>query len=237
MDRDQVADQRIRRGSILQPSDGVTAYLADDHPTDAPAVGRKGDWIQTVSGRQYWPLDPRPEEIEIGDVAHALGMLCRFTGHCLRFYSVAEHSVHVFAVVRAHFQRMDDTYEADKYRRQERTALLHDGPEFALNDIARPVKRSITGYADIEEDNWVAFADRFNLTMGPTVGEIIKLADSAVLLAEQAALMVAPPAPWAPIIVPAPMLADAHAALAAAGSGWGPNRAKWEFLQAYEAVK
>jgi hypothetical protein len=52
-------------------------------------------WIQTVSGRQFWPLAPKAEDVDIGDIAHALAMKCRYSGHTQKFYSVAEHSVHI----------------------------------------------------------------------------------------------------------------------------------------------
>lgn len=54
---------------------------------------RRGDWMQTYTGRQFWPLDPLPEDVFIEDIAHALSMQCRYAGHVTRFYSVAEHSV------------------------------------------------------------------------------------------------------------------------------------------------
>ena len=41
-------------------------------------IGR-GDWMQTATGRQFWPMDPRPHEVFIEDIAHALSMICRFT--------------------------------------------------------------------------------------------------------------------------------------------------------------
>ena len=66
---------------------------------------RCGDWIQTFTGRQFWPLDPHVDEIYIEDIAHSLSMQCRFTGHSLRFYSVAEHSVLVSYAVPAATQR------------------------------------------------------------------------------------------------------------------------------------
>ena len=33
---------------------------------------RNGAWIQTVTGKQFWPMDARPEEVDIEDIAHAL---------------------------------------------------------------------------------------------------------------------------------------------------------------------
>ena len=38
---------------------------------------RIGDWIQTYTGKCFYPLDPRPEEIDIMDIAHSLSMTCR----------------------------------------------------------------------------------------------------------------------------------------------------------------
>jgi hypothetical protein len=87
---------------------------------------RIGDWIQTCSGVAFYPFDPRPEEILIEDIAHALSMICRFTGHVARFYSVAEHSVHVSRLVPP---------------QHALAALLHDAAEAYLGDIARPIKR------------------------------------------------------------------------------------------------
>ncbi len=45
-------------------------------------VSRRGDWMQTFSGRKFWPLDPRVEEVFTEDIAHALANQCRFGGHC-----------------------------------------------------------------------------------------------------------------------------------------------------------
>lgn len=47
---------------------------------------RQGDWMQTYTGRLFWPLDPDPDEVEPLDIAHALGMICRYGGHADRFY-------------------------------------------------------------------------------------------------------------------------------------------------------
>lgn len=96
---------------------------------------RSGDWIQTATGGQFWPMDPQPDEIDINDIAHALAMLCRFGGHCLRFYSVAEHSVLLSHAVPPEHALW---------------ALLHDATEGYLVDMPRPIKAFLPGYKEAE---------------------------------------------------------------------------------------
>lgn len=38
-------------------------------------------WMQTFSGKVFYPLAPDPKLIDLGDIAHALSMQCRFAGH------------------------------------------------------------------------------------------------------------------------------------------------------------
>ena len=47
---------------------------------------RMGSWTQTYTGRQFWPMDPRADEIHIADIAHALSQLCRYNGHTRTHY-------------------------------------------------------------------------------------------------------------------------------------------------------
>ena len=49
---------------------------------------KEAAWIQTHSGRRFCPTSPNPDAIVIQDVAHALAMQCRFSGHCRKFYCV-----------------------------------------------------------------------------------------------------------------------------------------------------
>lgn len=140
---------------------------------------RRGDWIQTFRGGQFWPLDPRFDEVFIEDIAHALSMQCRFTGHCLRFYSVAEHSVFVSYAVPQEFALW---------------GLLHDASEAYLVDLARPVKRSVVGYAEAEDVVMRVICERFGLsTQMPAA---VKRADEAVLATEMAQNMAPPPSAW-----------------------------------------
>ncbi len=112
---------------------------------------RKGDWIQTYCGLEFYPADPRPEEIDISDIAHALSNICRFTGHSERFYSVAEHCVHVSRCV-----GQEDAL----------WALLHDASEAYICDMARPVKHGTPIgpiYKEIESAIMAAVCRRFRL--------------------------------------------------------------------------
>ena len=133
---------------------------------------RHGDWMQTFSGKAFWPLDPRPEEVDIRDIAHALSMQCRYAGHCLRFYSVAEHCVMLVYEMRRHTRRL------------QIDLLLHDAAEAYLVDVPRPVKRYLTGYREAEARVDAAIRKHFVLFRRPH--KRVKALDNAILHDEQA---------------------------------------------------
>lgn len=146
--------------------------------------GRLGDWIQTFTGLVMYPLDPRPEEICIEDIAHALSNLCRFTGHCREFYSVADHSVRV-------------SYTCDP--KDALWGLLHDAPEAYLADMSRPVKRfSEFGriYQGIEDRLMEVIAEKFGLRPGYLAPANVKHADAVLLATEKRDLMQGCFKPW-----------------------------------------
>lgn len=141
---------------------------------------RKGDWILTAGGRQFWPLDPRAEEVCIEDIAAALSLQCRYGGHCRWHYSVAQHSVYVSYQVPA---------------QHALAGLLHDATEAYCVDVPRPLKASLHGYAEIEAGLWRVIAARFGLA--EELPDCVHDADGAVLLAEKAQIMPPSPADWA----------------------------------------
>lgn len=157
--------------------DSKTAALWAEYREYAPA--RKGDWMQTFSGRPYWTSDPRPEDIFIEDVAHALAMMCRYTGACRDHYSIAEHSVHVSYLVP---------------RLLAFQGLMHDGPEYVLNDMNRPTKLELPDYQALEDLNWRVFARRFGLPYA--LDPLIKKMDTAICFAEKAAILNPSHLPW-----------------------------------------
>lgn len=145
-----------------------------------PAGGRIGDWIQTYTGRAFWPLDPQPSDIDIEDIAHALSNTCRFSGHCVMFYSVAEHSVFVSRLVPAEHAL---------------AGLLHDAAEAYMADVSRPLKPYLPNYKALEDTIEAAVAAAFGLEH-PWSPEV-KRADNAMLAAEAYQLMCRPPRAWA----------------------------------------
>lgn len=64
-------------------------------------------------------------------ICHCLSMQCRFNGGVYRFYSVAEHTVHLTRQA-----------EADGLPLVQQLFLwLHDAPEYELGDIVRKIKK------------------------------------------------------------------------------------------------
>lgn len=156
-------NDNVNEHGVFVGEPGASAYLRKD---DMP---RRGSYISTFTGR-FWPMDPRASEVRIEDIAHSLAMQCRYAGHGRRFYSVAEHSVHVAR------RLMDCGWHTAL------TGLLHDAPEAYLVDVPRPVKRALVGYKVAEEAVWLAIAEAFDLDAYlPTVVHIM---DSRIIADE-----------------------------------------------------
>lgn len=124
---------------------------------------RKGGWIITFTGKQFFPLDPRLEDIDVNDVAHALSNQCRFAGHCTSFYSVAQHCVLVSQMCPP-----DDAL----------WGLLHDATEAYLIDLPSPLKKSeeFAFYKTTEKNLMNVICDVFGLSHDepPSVKEVDK---------------------------------------------------------------
>ncbi|WP_234835770.1 phosphohydrolase [Sinorhizobium meliloti] len=205
--RQAIAVRHIARKLVELVRDETAPPPPENHVIGLES--RKGDWMQTVTGRQFWPIDPRPEDVHIEDIAHALSMMCRFGGHCDRFYSVAEHSV----LVSENVPPQDALW-----------ALLHDASEAYIADIVRPAKRFINGYKDIEGRIMAAVCGAFDL---PYIEpRSVKRADNAILADEAAKIMGTKPKDW---ILPEPPLGVRII-------GLSPADAKAAFLTRYRAL-
>ncbi len=131
-------------------------------------------WQRMLSGRRLDILDPSPVDVELSDIAHGLARVARWNGQTEGDYpfSVAQHSVLVLELFRAHNPGCD--------ARSEAQALLHDAPEYVMGDIISPFKAAMGGnYKDVESRLLSAIFLRFSLpaSMSALLAKQIKKAD------------------------------------------------------------
>lgn len=167
------------------------------------------DWIQTYTGKQFWPLEPRGEDIDILDIAHALSNLCRYGGHVEEFYSVAQHCVLVSDTVPAEFALY---------------GLLHDASEAYLIDVPRPIKHSLGMEAYRAAEKKLQTEIYFHFYLGANEPTEVKTADTQLLRTEQRDLMKPAPAAWKDYRV---------GALEMKIEPWTPRAASVTYLQRY----
>ena len=148
-------------------------------------MGLKDCWVQTYTGKQFFPLAPDVDSICIEDIANSLGKICRFNGHTICFYSVAEHSVYVSRSV---------SYENAMW------GLLHDASEAYLIDMPRPLKPVLNGYKEIEARVCKCIAAKFGLCW--PMPEEIKEIDTRILHDESLQVMSKKPRTWPQLHLP-----------------------------------
>ena len=144
---------------------------------------RKGDWFHTYSGKQFYPLDPRVDDICIRDIAHHLSLVCRFGGAVRAHYSVAQHSLMVADILPQHLKLQ---------------GLLHDATEAYVGDMVRPLKQSMPEYCKVEKSIWDAIVKKFSLPVEISVRDMgeIKWADNTALMTEKRDLLLHFPHDW-----------------------------------------
>lgn len=101
---------------------------------------RDPNQIRTYHGIDMDPFNPKPSDIRIEDIAHALAMLCRANGHISHFYSVGQHCLNCEQEAQAR----------GLSTRVRLFCLLHDATECYVSDLTRPVKRHFPLYYEAE---------------------------------------------------------------------------------------
>lgn len=148
-------------------------------------------WIQTYTGRRFNPTNPVVEAICIEDIAHALSMQCRFSGHVKEFYSVANHCILA-------------SYLCDT--KDKLHGLLHDASEAYLVDIPSPIKRSgqFNNYLEFEKRMEAALAKKFGIA--ESMPTSVKLVDELLLVTEARDLMSTKTHKWSNNAKPLPFI-------------------------------
>jgi len=145
------------------------------------------NWIQTFTGKKFYPLEPKKEDINITDIAHALSNQCRFAGHCTQFYSIAQHSVLVSLMCpEQHMLR----------------ALLHDAAETYLVDIPSPLKvlPEFEPYRIAEKRLMDVICEVFDLDKDEP--DIVKYVDKRMLATEARDLTLTEGRGWSSLVEP-----------------------------------
>ena len=97
--------------------------------------------IETYSGRFFDYLNQSQFDMDPPSIAHALGNICRYTGHARFFYSVAAHSLLCEEIARMRELSL----------RVQLLCLVHDAHEAYVGDVNTPLKLAMNGaFAAIE---------------------------------------------------------------------------------------
>lgn len=124
--------------------------------------------LQMNSGKVVKLTEMKPDDILIEDIAHHLAMKVRWNGSVNRFYSVAEHCIHV-----ASFVPLELKLEA----------LLHDAPGAYLFDIPRLLYNIFPFLVALEDSLHFVTAEKFGLHM--PYHEKVREADDYMLTQER----------------------------------------------------
>jgi len=109
--------------------------------------------INTLSGKVINLLDPKPEEINIEDIARGLAYNCHFGGHTPKFFSIAQHCLMVVQMMK------EDNCSTELMM----AGLLHDAAEAYLGDVVKPLKVELDRYQEIENKMLSVIFEKYNI--------------------------------------------------------------------------
>lgn len=185
------------------------------------AVDRFGCLNNTikVSAGHYVDLaNPDPSTIDIKSIAAALSKICRFGGHCPKFYSVAEHSLLATTLASSEGVR-DDALKA---------VFLHDAAEAYIGDMVKPLKVTMPQYGEAEQRIEAAIQAAFGIDFDRYM-DVIKRYDRAMLKAEKVAMWPEDTEKWAGFSE-----IEDHVVIF---GFWGPTEAERQFLAMAELMR
>lgn len=174
-------------------------------------------WIQTYGAGVFHPEKLQDNRYNIKAIAHSNSMMCRFRGHCNKFYSVAEHEVRVARWL------METTPQWQEVHYQ---GLMHDTHEaFWIGDIPAPYKGLglLRDAVSFEEKIMTSLSNFFKFPF--PFPHAIKVADKVLLVTEARDLMRPVVANWHEEIGYNPLNSKIRP--------WSPHKARREFLDLF----
>lgn len=170
----------------------------------------RGDWMQTFSGKRFYPLAPHPADVDIVDIAHHLSMICRYGGAAKFHYSVAQHCVLMAECAP---------------REHKLRALLHDAAEAYVGDMVRPLKKSreMIGFGIAERAVELAVCNALKISY-PIANDVVHDLDNRILLDEREQVMTVTDHDWSVEGESLGVIIDE----------WKQAYARQRFLRAYE---
>ena len=138
-------------------------------------------YMETFTGQCFFPDDPHPDMIRLEDIAHALSLQCRYGGHCMRFYSVAEHC----------FLLANHVVHKRLNPEIAMVALMHDAAEAYLMDLPRAIKTEVgEAYKNLEAKVEAVIWEKFGIVdIVKKWHGIVKELDGRIIVNEREALM------------------------------------------------
>jgi len=199
------------------PSDFETVQdqTPDDLKLPTDTAYKAASFIETYTGRPFWPLHPTVDGLSIIDIAHALSNQCRYSGHVAWFYPTGQHCCLL----------ADYCIEQGYGPLVALQLLMHDGAEAYLVDVPRPVKQYMPQYRLWDHAvntcirEWMGWS---NIPI-PAVQDDL---DSRIIVDERAALMCRSGNDWGHRLEP----------LGVKIERWTPEKTEKEFLLRYAAL-
>ena len=108
-------------------------------PTDTKY--RAVQYCETYTGKAFYPMNPKVEDVTILDIAHHLAAQCRYLGATQKFYSTAQH-----CCLLAHYA--ETKLKANVVDCAQ--ILLHDAAEAYLTDLPRPIKQHFPEFRAVD---------------------------------------------------------------------------------------
>lgn len=138
-----------------------------------------------LSGRELDLIEPSPIDVEITDIARGLARASRWNGQTIgeHTWSVAQHSVLVVEIMKGFKPRPSSSILL--------AGLLHDAPEYVIQDLISPLKAAVGDvFKEVEDRLMCAIHTRFGLPPrpAPEIKALIKKADLIAAATEAVAL-------------------------------------------------